>query len=590
MKTTVTKRSVAILLTVVLVATTLMMVACGTVSGTVIDPNKTQIYVCVYNGGSGTAWIENLANQWNAQNDKYQIIINGKEKFNAENAMAEIQSGISPTSNTVYYTVTPGFSSVIEQGYLEDLSDLIARDVDGNGVTIDEKIGYNDYFHDEWMRLESKSDGTGCYAVPYCCSYMGFVYDQQMFLDNNWLTYADVSVKAAAEADGILTNQQGNYLIVTNDTDYYNIGDKLLRAGKDGKYGTYDDGQPETETEWWDMIEQIVTVAGKKAFLWTGQHCEYMEPFFYALLAQIGGLTKDFATMMNRTSAGQSVQLNDGSSVVINYENGYLADRLQSITDSLKFLENIICTEDYVNAKAYSAQIPYSEIQNNFLTGFLNMGTNPETAMLAEGTWWENEARPFFTALQNQGYNDRGYGKRDYRYMLLPDFEGQANDKSCFCTVDVGAVIVAKLSDSEADKAKTAATKDFIAFTLTDENLRYFTKLTGVNRPYKYTLTAEDRANMTPFGRVSYDIMRDIDNIDIVVPVFQSSPFYKACGYYGMDWINTKRSTPYGNMVTCMRDTGSNGADGMIEALNNRRSPEEWAKMVQEARSMGLID
>lgn len=583
------KRCKLIVAIVVTLAMSCSFFACGKVSGTIVDANKTQIYMRVYNGGSGTDWIKNLADKWNATNNKYQVVINGNDKFNAENAIADIQSGLSSTSNTVYFTVTPGFTSAIESNLLEDMSDVLEMKVDGNEKTIGDKLGCTDYFKQNWLRMESKIDGTGCYALPYACSYSGFVYDHEMFLKYNWLYYADESVQAAAQADGISTKKEGSYLIVTNDTDYYNVGDKLLRAGKDGKYGTYDDGQPISENEWWDMIERIV-LEGKKAFLWTGQHDEYMEPLFYSALAQIGGLTKDFEALMGRNSNGQKVKLNDGSETVIDYDNGYLADKLQSLTDALEFMEKIICTSDYVNPKSYSSQTTHTDAQNAFLLGYLNESANPETAMLAEGTWWENEARPFFTALENEGETDRGYGKRDYRYMLLPDIEGQTNKKSCFTTVDVGAMIMAKLSDSEADKAKTKATKEFIAYTLSDENLRYFTKLTGINRAYKYSLSSEDRKEMTRFACTSYDIFHDTENIDIVCSGLIDMPIYKASGYYGMDWLNMHRTAPYMYLVDALRETDGGGAKGMISRLNNRCSPETWATYVSDARKLGLID
>lgn len=54
--------------------TILSSVACG---GKVIDSirsDREQIYVNVYNGGVGTEWFNNLKNEWNAANEKYEII------------------------------------------------------------------------------------------------------------------------------------------------------------------------------------------------------------------------------------------------------------------------------------------------------------------------------------------------------------------------------------------------------------------------------------------------------------------------------------------------------------------------------------
>ena len=579
----------------------LSMVACGpekydpTGSGSGgIDKNKTQIYVDVYNGGTGVQWIEDLATQWNATQTEFEVLINGKEKFNIEQAIAQMQSGLSDTSATIFYTVTPSYgTSVIDGNYLVDLSDVLARDVDGNGKTIGEKLGTTEDFVKGWKSIATKSDGSGMYALPYADSYNGFVYDHDTFLQYNWVTYAPTSEASAAAANGIQTTVDGDKLKITSTTsDYYYVGEYLLTKGKDGKYGTYDDGQPVTLNDWNVMIDKIVNgIDGKnkrKAFLWTGQHSEYMDPTFYSLLSQIGGMDV-YSAVMQKNSNGASVPLNDGSSVVINYDNGYLADKAQAITDTLEFMETIVCNEDAVNPKSYSGQVTHTDAQNAFLLGFYNDRTNPETAMLAEGVWWENEARSFFLSLENDGEEGRGYGQRRYRYMLYPDFEGQASSKSHFTVVDGGSVAIAKLPDNEKNNKKTQASKDFLAFTLKDENLRMFTRRTGVLRAYKYELTAEDRAAMTPFARCAYDIYQDTENIEIIHQAFtlQGSPIYKATGVEGVDWISTTQNMEY---FSCAQALKAGGAAKMIEKMNNRFSASEWAGYVKTTRDLGLID
>ena len=555
-----------------------------------IDPNKTQIYIDVYNGGTGVKWIEDLATEWNATQTEFEVLINGKEKFNIESAIAQMQSGLTDTSATVYYTVTPSYGdSVINNDYLVDLSDVLTRDVDGNGKTIGDKLGTSPEFVEGWKSIATKSDGSGMYALPYADSYNGFVYDHDTFLKYGWVKYATTNEATAAAQDGIQTTVDGNKLKITaTQSDYYYVGEHLLTKGKDGKYGTYDDGQPETYAEWQDLIAKI-EVDRKKAFMWTGMYAEYMDPTFYSVLAQIGGTDAAFDAVLRRNSNGNSIQLNDGSSVVINYDNGYLADKAQALTDTLNFMETIVCNEDMVNPKSYSGQTTHTDAQNYFLLGFYNDKTNPETAMLAEGVWWENEARSFFLSLENDKEYDRAYGKRRYRYMLYPDFENQVSDKSHFTVVDGGAVAIAKLPNTEKNNKKTEASKDFLAFTLKDENLRRFTRETGVLRAYKYDLTTEDRAQMTPFARCAYDIYHDTDNIEIMHQAFvmKGAPIYRATGVYGVDWINSEQTLAYANCVNALRACG---AKSMIDRFNTRFTATEWAKLVEQTRKLGFID
>ena len=172
-------------------------------SGASFDPTKTQIYVDVYNGGTGVKWIEDMAAEWNATQTEFEIQINGKEKFNIEQAVASVQSGLSETDATMFYTVTPAYpQSFINQGYLVDLSDVLARDVDGKGKTIGDKLGTSAEYVEGWKSISTKSDGTGMYALPYADSYNGFVYDHDAFLSYGWLHYATTDAQAAAAAAG----------------------------------------------------------------------------------------------------------------------------------------------------------------------------------------------------------------------------------------------------------------------------------------------------------------------------------------------------------------------------------------------------
>ena len=552
-----------------------------------IDENKVQIYVEIYNGGTGTTWIEEMASEWNATQTDCEVIITGKEKFNIEAVVAQLQSGLSDTSATVYYTVHAGYGrSVIDNDLLVDLTDVLERDVDGNGKTIGEKLGTTDLFRQQWKALSTKADGSGCYALPYGDSYMGLIYDHDAFLEHNWLRYASTSEAAAAAEDGIQTTVSGNKLVVTNDTDYYDPDNQLLTAGKDGKYGTYDDGQPETYAQWTAMLQQIVDIDLRKAFLWTGMYSDYLDPVFFGALAQNGG-TDVWNAVMSRNSQGKQIKLNNGQSVAIDYTNGYLADSAQALTNTLNFMEEIVLTDGYVNEKSFSGQTTHTDAQNAFLLGYLNERANPETAFLVDGVWWENEARSFFLSLENDGEEGRGYGQRDYRFMLLPDLDGQLSTKSHFSSQDCGAVAIAKLPDNEKNNIKTRGAKDFLAYTLKDENLRKFTVKTGVNRAYDYTLTAEDRAAMTPFARAAYDIYHDTENIEIMHPTITENPFNRSSGFYGVEWISDKRELHYASFADCMRNSG---AQSMINRWNNRVSASEWNEIVQEARTQGWID
>jgi hypothetical protein len=70
--------------------------------------------------------------------------------------------------------------------------------------------------------------------------------------------------------------------------------------------------------------------------------------------------------------------------------------------------------------------------------------------MLVEGGWWENEAREMFNNIAKED-SSRGFGKRDYRFLMTPAMEGQAfaANKTAVETAENGVIIVPKQKDKD---------------------------------------------------------------------------------------------------------------------------------------------
>ena len=98
--------------------------------------------------------------------------------------------------------------------------------------------------------------------------------------------------------------------------------------------------------------------------------------------------------------------------------------------------------------------------------------------------------------------------------MLLPELEGQKSDKTCFTSCETGTMLIGK----DENKARLQCTKDFMAYLLKDENLSYFTGVTGSLMLYDYEISTQDYAKLTPFGKNVIEIYDDKENIDIYRP------------------------------------------------------------------------
>ena len=94
------------------------LAACG---GTLIegeDKNKTQIYVSIFNGGYGTAWLSEIKKQFEADYPDYQVMIKGTSDD-------DLFSGATSLNYNVYFTTTSAtFKSLCAKDLFADLSDV----------------------------------------------------------------------------------------------------------------------------------------------------------------------------------------------------------------------------------------------------------------------------------------------------------------------------------------------------------------------------------------------------------------------------------------------------------------------------------
>ncbi len=475
------------------------------------DENKTQIYVTVFNGGAGTTWIETLRDEFNAKETDYEVILD-YGKPSAKTIMEEIE--LDNISADCYFTSSINFQKGIYRDYFEDLSDVLEMEVDGAGKgKVKDKM--KDYTN--WQVMASKN-GEGCYIVPYLDAIMGLVYDHDMFVEKEYLSFATTADKAALDAQGISYEEKSEYgttyLVyksATGKTNYV-AGDKILSAGKDGKFGTYDDGQPKTEAEFDTMINLIVNGNDQaKSFIYSGMYDHYNNTQAHAIAAQYVG-PETFNNMLAFHTGGEEIEMYDGSRKAVSFENGYEVFQAKGIYEGLRFIDKYMNSSSVHASSKNIGSYTHTDAQNDFILSYKDTTGYP--AMLVEGLWWENEAKAMFAEVEKAG---RGYGKVNYRYMLLPAIEGQKGidgqgNGTVFTVSDTGGIVVVK----QEDKAKLAKIKEFLAMTLTDSVLKTFTKDTGIMRPYNYDMTEEDLSGMSKFARNAWEIYSDEDNIKLL--------------------------------------------------------------------------
>ena len=512
-----------------------------------------------------------MANEWSQQNGTYKIIV--KENSTALSGTQLDQIASNNTNTDVYFGAEPSYSSGFYKGYFEDLSDLLAVSPDNNGVTIQDKI----IDFETWQKVAGKLsyDSTtdsfttsGCYMLPYSVTMVGMVYDHDLWVEKNYVNFAEnnAEVKAQLDAQGITYQASGKRLVFVSSTGTtnYSQGDYILTAGKDGKYGTYDDGQPQTMAEFVTLLNRIVAANGK-GFIYSSMQ-EYVSSLTLSYLVQYAGLNA-YSALSTFNSNGNEIALADGTNVAIDWTNGYLAYSMNGIADAVNF------TNDYFGPSSkYCARGNYvSDAQDKFING--GLGNSTYNAMIVEGNWFEFEAAESLKSAGKQQAG-KGYGQVDYRYLLMPDIDGQKGidgngHGSVFAAPETGAIVVRKQQYPE----KLAAIKDFLAYTLTDKALSETTAKTGLIRGYKYSLTDAQLANMTPFQRTSYQIYQDTANVKVLTYATDrlTTPFaYAANGFYdGILPVGTTAS-----LVDALRNGQS--VETIISKIQNNYSKNTW--------------
>lgn len=495
-----------------IILTLICSLLCSACGGRVIheyDPNKTQIFVSVFDGGYGTEWIDKAAAEFNEDLKDYEIIIS-PNKAEERNILSTFISGY-PSADIYFTTSLKNIKGMISGGYLIDLSDIYKeKAADEDEKTIEEKMNNAELYKEVFS--DSIGNRDGIYGLPFGDSFIAPVYDNDTFVEKEWAYFATEEKDGQAlSAAGISytsgTTGFGTPVLLFSSSEgktNYEKGDVILTAGKDGKYGTYDDGQPQTMAEYDELIAKI-KASGAKPFIWSGTFLDYSIPYADMIFAQYEGVDnfKNFFTYDF-----------DYKGTHISLEDGYKVWEMDGVKLAMEYTYRYL----YGNGANYhpaadSETVSHAGAQNNFILGYKNAEGNPLSAMLFDGIWWENEAKTTFNSVTSDG---RGFGRRDYRFMLFPEMEGQKGidgkgNGSVVSATDTGGVFAYK----SKDETKNEIIKDFIKLTTSDKYLREFSKSGGI-RPYTFDLGEENYQAFTPCQKAAWDIYHDSENIAVV--------------------------------------------------------------------------
>lgn len=152
-----------------------MLSACDGSSGTgKVTPKKEteELYVCVYDGGYGTDWIDQVAKDYTAKTGV-------KVVWEADQSILDrLTSDLKSPQYDIYMSHDITWQSYAAQGLLANLDDLYESEVEGTGKKFSERLCAG-------SAEVSQFDGH-YYKVNYTQGAGGLVYNVNMFKEHGW--------------------------------------------------------------------------------------------------------------------------------------------------------------------------------------------------------------------------------------------------------------------------------------------------------------------------------------------------------------------------------------------------------------------
>ena len=505
---------------------------------TVVDENKIQIYAYAVENGLTSQWIKDLAEQYNNlpenANSKYEVIGESGSMDATTTLRDRLQA--DATEVNIYFGCQGNLKNLIASNLLINIEDMYEMKVDGPSKgTIKEKTHNYEDLKLAWSDL----NGNGIYGVSYGTGVSGMVFDYDFFLKHG-LMYLESSEKLGDvndQAGKTVCSVSGDNLVCDVAFGNYEVGDKILTPGRDLKYGTYDDGQANTYEEFNDVLFRALSVNYTHGFIYTtkSRNAYLPSPQKAVLMQEMG--YENYRTYA--TFNGDIVD-KDGTTNSYNYANGAdifdnaVVQRASLLSNT--FYHDYLCglvgdlngkpvaSDKMVHPASYAnSDLQHTSAQDKFVSSFSAQSSIKNAAFLIEGVWFEqSEARGTIDSFSGIYGEEYAFGNREFRYYLYPATETQVSTKSVMALQDDGAGFITNNVPKKVQAQGQAAIdeyiaecKKFLAFTLKEESLAYYTKQSGIPRPFDYTITDADLAKMSPFQRTTYEICHDTENIQM---------------------------------------------------------------------------
>lgn len=515
------KRAIALLLCVV----TFAMCAVSCAGRNDDYANVTVISTYNFDGGVGSEWLRAAADAFEeyAKDKEYET---GKKgvKIKIDAAMNLNASTMATSGYNIYLDeVQTNVRRFATQGLLVDITDVVTGDLgeyDESGKTIESKI-------DETFRSTLKGTDGKYYGLPYYETYSGLTYDIETFEKYN------LYIAAPDQNTNRVINKYGKAV-------KFIVNKNMKKScGNDGIYGTEDDGLPTSMIELLSLCEMMKNGGSNiSPFQIIGMPSgrNYSSYLVNALWASLAGYD-DMRTAYTFDNENLEVVVNESGNfssasdftsenlftsidyikkpktetISVTQDNGYRVYDMVERYYAMAFLE-IVEKENWFSDDAYNDNVSHTGAQNLFI--FSHENSKP-MGMLIEGSYWYQESER--TGSFDDYAKVSNGAERKLGWMSLPTSlydsveEGQGR-KVTYSEISHSYVTL-NAASVKNNSGLEQACKDFLKFMYTDNQLRSFTKITGIPKgAMNYTMRDEDFAEMSDFQKSIWEV-RDSSNV-----------------------------------------------------------------------------
>lgn len=457
-----------------------------------INNEKTQLYVGVYEGGLKSGSLYKIAGEFEK---KYENIGFEDGKTGVEVVFLEGRYGnkitdtIADSLEDVYFDTAASSLYLHSNNQLLDISELYNTPMNYDFVTKTTSSNESSQTFYDLVRSDrrdyykAKDDGK-FYGYPGYSQYFGITYDIDMFEEYN--------------------------LYFSKNGGFVKSKDEPRLAGPDNDFETtFDNGLPQTYDEFFTLCDKIVSL-NMTPIMWGGTVQEYVNSLLTALAADYDGkeqteLNYNYdgvaTSLVKEIDANGKIVLDD-EATKISAKNGYELYRQAGRYYALSFLNRLVSNKDYYNyLDATSPSFSNIDAQDQYLASKRN--SRKRTAMLIEGSWWNNEASGTFLSMAAE------YGESDSqinrRFGMLP-FPKATKEKvgEKFTTIERATgdgFINANIPEYKKDLALS-----FIQHMFKKESYLTCLSLDCQTRAVEYTLTDNEYNSLNSWAKAMYDL------------------------------------------------------------------------------------